>query len=645
MTEASIRGETLQSGTENLEDKIIIVEAQIKALLPEFIVPPETTAWAKKVAEKLKRRCKENKGLLAQAVYESKDHAPRWNKWSYGFEEALKTGNYAPFPHEIKKKIQCFSFAVAQYFLARELGLNPKIKNAIGIRVKSLDNGSIDRHWKGDHCLVEVNTGGKQPVLIDSLLSLYGPVTYHPHKFRLKESETTKYMGATFDCLIEYTEQELLKKINYLRTPTGSIEMLKTSEVITSRKGEKSAIKYNPSLNEVEIQLRTTDLFEYRAKMPTNMGYNTHLKLDQKARIQESELTLCFYDEDKWDSLDGGVIIDSLCLDCSLTYATMAGSQQREWREQKAKKANNKKGNKKQNDKTKRDKPKEKLKLSDMLKHFYRHNISIKNLEDGIKTLGQKNIDEPIKTQISWAAERLKVLYSLFLKREDRKKTLGLGEGLLNTPQKDTKEVESFMKADVIIEAYNEYWEKLANAIREGKDHDGFLYSEKARHKVFFKEFDKANAVYVKRILPLIEKEFLTECGFKKIQGISSRKRNACRQYKPLESLVGVIGGFHKERRDAYNLLTDEQIFLEEKFRGLKGFKSDFKSFYKTLDNAEKNPTRSFIAYAIIIDDFLRSIYDNFKEAITLPKYVPLVQKRVRAYLREKKQEGLVHQG
>jgi len=638
-TEALIREETLQSGVESLEDKIIAGETQIKALLPEFIVPPETTAWAKKTAEKIKRRCKGDNELLAQAVYEKQGNRLRWNEWSYGFEEALKTGNYAPFPHEIKKRAQCFGFAVAQYFLAKELGLNPKMKNAIGIKVKSLDNGNIDRHWKGDHFIVEIDPGGKQSILIDSLLSLYGPVTYYPHRFRLKENETTVHLGATFDCLIEYTEQELLKKINYLRTPTGSIEMLKTSEVVASRNNEVSAIKYEPSPNTIEIQIRATELFEYRAKVPTNRGYNNRIKLDQKARVQESELTMCFFDECQWDSLDSAVIIDSFSLDCSLSYATIAGRQQREWREQKTKKANNKKDHKKNNDKTKDDKPKEKLRLSDMLKHFYRNNISIENLEDGIKTLDQKNIDEPIKTQINWAAERLRMLHSLFLKREERKKALG--EGLLNAPQKDTKEVESFMKADVIIEAYGEYQEKLANAIKEGKDYNGFLYSEKARRGVFLKEFHKANVFYVKRIIPLLEKEFLAKCGFEKNSGISSRKRNNWRQYKPLEDLIGAIGSCHKERRDAYNLLTDEQIFLDKKFHRLKDFNSDFKSFYKAPDNAEKNPTRNFIAYAIIIDDFLRNIYDNFKEAITLPKYVSQVQKRVRAYLREKKQEEL----
>gem|GEM_PF-7065229 len=650
-TEASIRGETRPSRVENLEDKIIAEETQIKALLPEFIVPPETIIWAQKVAEKIKRKCKGDKKLVAQMIYEKqgKGNWLRWNDWGYGFEEALQTGNYAPFPHEIKERAQCFGFAVAQYFLAKELGLNPKIKNAIGLKVKPLDSDSskMDMHCKGDHFMVEVNPGGKQPILIDSLLSLYGPVIYSHHSFRLKENDTTRYMGATFDCLIEYTEQELLKKINYLRTPAGSIEMLKTSEVVHSRNKEASAIKYEPSSNTIEIQIRATDLFAYRAKVPTNRGYNNRIKLDQKARIQESELTLCFFDECHWDNLDSGVIIESLSWDYALNYATIAGRQQREWREQKIKKANHKEDNKKKNDKTKRDKPKEKLRLSYMLKHFYRNNISvenfdIKNLEDNIKTLDQKNIDESIKTQIKWAAERLRLLYPLFLKREEREKALG--ERLLNTLQKDTKEVESFMKAEVIIEAYGEYQENLANAIREGKDYNGFLYSEEARREVFLKEFRKANAFYVKRLIPLMEKEFLAKCGFEKNPGISSRKRNNWRQYKPLEDLIGAIGSCHKEMRDAYNLLTDEQIFLDKKFYGLKDFNSDFKRFYKAPDNAEKNPTHSFIAYAIIVDDFLRIIADQFKEAITLPKYVPQVQKRVRAYLKEKKQEELACQ-
>ncbi|MFH1290426.1 MAG: hypothetical protein ABIH92_03390 [Nanoarchaeota archaeon] len=105
----------------------------------------------------------ERKKMLATAIYYGL-------RLKYGFDEALKTGNWTPWPHEAKT-FSCQGRAIANYLVAKKCGLEPTIVDFTGIKL-------VGHPESEGHNVVVVNVGSlDNPTywLIDQNYLQYGP--------------------------------------------------------------------------------------------------------------------------------------------------------------------------------------------------------------------------------------------------------------------------------------------------------------------------------------------------------------------------------------------------------------------------------------------------------------------------------------
>ncbi|MBI2665422.1 hypothetical protein HYX12_02260, partial [Candidatus Woesearchaeota archaeon] len=155
------------------------------------------------------------KKLLARELFYSL-------RFKYGFEEALLTGNWAPWPHEANA-LTCYGQAVANYCVTSvcDMGFNPILVEFVGLQ----EEGHTMRAGHG--CIV-VNVAKEgqpyQPWVVDQALGMYGPVRIdensmqvtnlaakrrktHRTDFREKEFGFIQAIGTTEEKIVEQMEQ------------------------------------------------------------------------------------------------------------------------------------------------------------------------------------------------------------------------------------------------------------------------------------------------------------------------------------------------------------------------------------------------------------------------------------------------------
>ena len=544
-------------------------------------MPAETIEWAKKRADKIRKLTKNNKSEMARMLYK-KGHGYKWADWYYGFNEALKTGNYAPFPHEIKERSQCFSFAVAQYCVAKELGLKPKINNAIGMR--DPDNSSlIDDSFQGDHFFVEIDTGNKFPFIIDKQMGLFGPVTYKNHSIKVRNQGITDITEVDYDVLIEFTEQELLDKISYLRTPKGSIEMLKVGEKVKVGDDNPSVIiKYIAEKNQLEIFSYAQNVFNKKNIIPNRLARIHRVQLDSNAEIISSTIELGYFKERDWDSFKDMVILDSIPTKDVLEYQKILLRQDRE------KKAHM---NKREKAKAKN---REYLRIGELLKKTYKN---------------EGSIDQ----NLAWLAERMVMMQKWW--------------------QSKVHETEGLDRRQLIIDVNESYRALLEQRIRQGKDHDGYLYSEERRNSFFFNALEKGNEYFRNKYFETIyTKNALRKYGFIHDPNLNSKQRIVDRKMDNLGEMVTALGTLHQHCPTRYNAGTDFQCFYEENFKGIKSEEELAKKV------SELKKSDELLTYATLMDNqlCLLASYSNL-DGLLIKKYLPKVQEKIRDYLKETK--------
>src|SRR3989344_3032989 len=142
--------------------------------------PKQTLAWAKDLASSLQldnipydAPCLEDlppevKGLrkktMAFLLYEGLG-------FKYGFEDSLVSGNWVPWPHELKS-VTCYSQAVANFAVAKACGLEPLLVEFIGVKKE-------EDLLRSGHSTVVINVGENEPEywVIDQSWGIFGPIT------------------------------------------------------------------------------------------------------------------------------------------------------------------------------------------------------------------------------------------------------------------------------------------------------------------------------------------------------------------------------------------------------------------------------------------------------------------------------------
>src|SRR3989344_451589 len=133
--------------------------------------PRETWDWAEKKAKELKTSYGRRKMNLAKGLHDVYEAMP------YGFDESIKSGNWAPWPHEIKN-VNCQTLASMVYVVAKKLDLNPTLRSVVGSREPGGPHGA-------QHFFVEVDVGAKHPVIVDPLQNMFGFFKYESNTIRI----------------------------------------------------------------------------------------------------------------------------------------------------------------------------------------------------------------------------------------------------------------------------------------------------------------------------------------------------------------------------------------------------------------------------------------------------------------------------
>jgi hypothetical protein len=234
-------------------------------------------------------------------------------------------------------------------------------------------------------------------------------------------------------------------------------------------------------------------------------------------------------------------------------------------------------------------KNRERLRIGDLLKETYK--------EGGE---GQKLV---------WLAERMAIIQKWW--------------------QGKTPEDEGLDRRRLVIDVHESYRALLEQRIKEGKDHDGYLYPEEKRNSFFFNALEKGNEYFRNQYMETVyTKNALRKYGFLHDPNLNSRQRIVERKMDNLGEMVTALGTLHQHCPTRYNAGTDFQCFYEDNFKGVK----TEEELARKVSELKKN--NDFLAYATLMDNqlCLLASYSNL-DGLLMKKYLPKVQAKIREYL------------
>src|SRR5574341_2245734 len=231
-----------------------------------------------------------DKKLVAQVIKRTLGH-------KYGFGNALRSGIYFPYPHEMSEAI-CSTQMVANYVVAKECGLKPVIREIEGCR-------RAGSSFISKHAIVEVDVGDdKLWVLCQEMLPL-GPVTwnYEDKTFAIKNEENGQAEDFEFTYVDTFTEAEYLERIKYLRSDEGSAKMLTKGQragypIVDFWKTKQPlpvewVVRYYPKEQALGSGVRLDRLLVQKRGLENKIFFDD-------SKILREEVTGCFFREPGW---------------------------------------------------------------------------------------------------------------------------------------------------------------------------------------------------------------------------------------------------------------------------------------------------------------------------------------------------------
>lgn len=531
--------------------------------------PRKSLYWAKKKAKQLASK-KDHPNIKTKRLYDNMNIV-------YGFEESLNTGNFAPWPHEVKKETQCLIYAGCAYMTAKELGLDPRLFNVFGVR----DSLSVkNKHGlAGDHAFIDVNTGAKTRVIVDKQTSMIGFANYNKEKRRIRIKDNP-YTGSTvrhYDNLVELTPEQYVKKIQFLRTPPGSINMLEQGQIIDRYQIDKYfscelGIKYSQENKEIEahismdIPLGANKLFIYKY-MPGDDGK----PLDERIEFAAYRESYWFQYKDRLNIGTYNLGTVRLIWDIFRNVIVTKDS--------KVSRHGNIESNKLKN-------------------HFIDKgvgdNLTVRNRQ----TL-EKIVDiETVEKSFDAMDDEIELQYA---------KLSSQGDELF----------DHIIKSEA---AYNKAKNKV---IAAGEDNEGFIFTHEERKKYIFEQIDKWEKTET------IEKDYF----FRSLRANAERKETASyytrkqkmksRESNKIRDQVGTLYWIFKKMKGRYDMIADKQLFSE---KNRKGNLPENISSLSEPDESEK-----YSAYRKIVFDYLINSY-QMKDELTLKKYRKCLESKFKDY-------------
>lgn len=192
----------------------------------QYSFPKETV---KLLVNLTKRNIKEQKlpsfKLLEKFTYWlSQEHI-------YGFENNLRTGEYAPFFHQmLEKKIptyNCTTIIPTLYIKAKELGYNPQIVQFEGFKDFDLD-GIIEQHSfeESRHYALLCYEKTGDLIIVDPFYNTFGRAIPGSNHFDIFGSEKFPSIKRIYQNIYYFSAQEFTTMMERLQEPAHSLDML-----------------------------------------------------------------------------------------------------------------------------------------------------------------------------------------------------------------------------------------------------------------------------------------------------------------------------------------------------------------------------------------------------------------------------------
>ena len=245
----------------------------------------KTILFSRKKAKELKKKLSRNKHTLAKWLYKNEN-------FNYGFDEAVETGNYGQFPHELKDYVECMTYAIYQYVIADALDLKPKIYFVYSL--KDHPDNIRNKFGSYDHAFIDVDIGRKKRLMIDTQLNMFGFVNYDNFEktITVRDNHYTKNRKKSFDRMEELSFDDLVDKLMYYRSPEGAIKLLEEGQ--QTRKRLPITYYFDKETDTLEVRINANNGLSSNNAQIHKHHYN------DKGEIDASSLLFGLYSDTSW---------------------------------------------------------------------------------------------------------------------------------------------------------------------------------------------------------------------------------------------------------------------------------------------------------------------------------------------------------
>ncbi|MBI4151854.1 hypothetical protein HY496_02695 [Candidatus Woesearchaeota archaeon] len=230
----------------------------------------------------------------------------------YGFQDQLRTGLYAPWPHEMYQNnvysFNCTSIIPQIYLWAEVLHLQPQIVQFCDFT--QYRDGSDDVESNNSHFALIIDVKKKHPYLLDPFWDICNPIRERtPQRMVLGAKGDRKRVVREYSSLLEYSPEEFAAMYHRLHEPAESLEMLACGQKVE---------KYIPTTKETTSSTLmafydSPQTIRTRLKIPqpgiTDKFIGCELTYTPQGEIGRTSLELCLGQNTTWTDIVGKTVV------------------------------------------------------------------------------------------------------------------------------------------------------------------------------------------------------------------------------------------------------------------------------------------------------------------------------------------------
>ena len=223
----------------------------------------------------------------------------------YSFTDNLRTGHYAPYPHEqIEFNMvgnNCTTIISEVYLLCEALGLKPEIAQFFGfkdIKTKKDEEEAVSP----SHYSLIIDVDRKHRYLLDPFYTIFGPILKQEKDYiQVGKCQDRPARKRTFRKILSYTAQDFVEMMDRLHDPAESLDMLVAGQRVQRKTVAKTEgtfmVYYHDQSNTVSTRL-------YLPQKPlTDKAVYARMALDDQGDVTKLLLECYLAKDSGWDSL------------------------------------------------------------------------------------------------------------------------------------------------------------------------------------------------------------------------------------------------------------------------------------------------------------------------------------------------------